>query len=38
MSRVRKRALGVDRVMLINIFDVVKLSQLVVVIPEKSSL
>ena len=36
MSRLSKCALNVDRVMLIMIFDVVKLAQLVVVTPVKS--
>ena len=38
MSRLRKRALGVDRMLLIMIFDKVKLAQLVVVLPVKSIL
>ena len=36
--RIRKRALRVDRILLIKILDVVKLAQLVMVSPEKSSL
>ena len=38
MSRLSNSSLGVYRVLLIKIFDVVKLAQLVVVMPIKSSL